>query len=113
MLLKEEMRRVKEFLDWKVRWWRDREECRKDVDGAVLEGLRGYGRKQAILQNSLAQEFLRIWESVRSATQQSPENQDDGGSDLEEDDDDDPDEGAEDEDRMDDDDSDNDNDNEP
>jgi hypothetical protein len=102
MLLKEEMRRVGEFLNWKVRWWRDREEWRKDADGALLEGLRGYGRKQSILQKSLADEFLRIWQSVTSDTQLMPEKHDDEEPDLDGDDEDDGEEGDEDEGVMDD-----------
>lgn len=108
MLLKEEMRRVTEFLGWRSRWWREREECRTDVDGALLEGLRSYGRRQGILQKSLADEFLRIWQSVKSDTHLMPEKGDNGDSDDDddgdEDDDDDEGEGGEREDGMDEDD---------
>ena len=90
MLLKEEMRRVTEFLDWKSRWWCEREERRKDVDGALLEGLCAYGRRQSILQKCLAEDFLRVWQSVRKDT--LPETSDEERMDVDGDEDD---EGAE------------------
>ena len=101
MLLKEEMRRVTEFLAWKSQWWREREERRKDADGALLEGLRGYGRRQSILQKSLADDFLKIWQSVKSDT--LPENGDEGRAELD-DEEEDEEEGSEVEDGMNDDD---------
>ena len=39
LLLKEEMRRVVAFLDWKTKWWMDRREARIDVKKDLLEGL--------------------------------------------------------------------------
>jgi len=94
MLLKEEMRRVIEFLHWKSRWWQEKEEGRKDNNGDLLEGLRAYGRKQGILQERLADDFVKIWQSIGSDTQLWAEKCDDGGSDADGDEDEDEDEGG-------------------
>jgi hypothetical protein len=110
MLLKEEMRRVAAFLHWKQRWWREREEGRKDVDGALLEGLRAYGRRQGLLQKSLSDDFIRIWQSMSSITQLLDECRDDDAED-DEDEDEGEDEGGEDGHGDDDDDDDDDDDN--
>jgi hypothetical protein len=103
MLLKEEMRRVVAFLDWKLRWWQEREEKRKGVDSALLEGLRAYATKQGVLQECLSDDFVRTWRSMKSDTQLLPDSHNDGGLDPDEDDEDDEDE---DEDEMDGDDDD-------
>jgi hypothetical protein len=108
MLLKEEMRRVVAFLNWKLRWWKEREEKRKGVDSALLEGLHAYATKQGILQECLSDDFVRMWQSMKSDTQLFPESHNDGGLDPDEDDDDDDDEGSGHEDEMDGDDDDDD-----
>jgi hypothetical protein len=92
MLLKEEMRRVLAFLNWKLRWWQEREEKRKNVDSALLEGLRAYATKQGILQECLSVDFVRMWQSMKNDTQIL---------DPDEDDEDDEGEGSEHEDGMD------------
>jgi hypothetical protein len=100
MLLKEEMRRVIAFLNWKLHWWQEREEKRKNVDSALLEGLRAYATKQGILQERLSVDFVRMWQSMRDYTQildpdEDDEDNEDEGSEHEDgidgdDDDDDP-----------------------
>jgi hypothetical protein len=77
MLLKEEMRRVIAFLDWKLRWWQEREEKRKDVDSALLEGLCAYARKQGILQECLSDDSVKMWQSMKSDTQLLDPDEDD------------------------------------
>ena len=62
LLLKEEMRRVIAFLDWKAAWWVDRQGARTDVTKTDLqEGLYAYAETQADLQKALAEEFCAIW----------------------------------------------------
>ncbi|KAK7451769.1 hypothetical protein VKT23_012448 [Stygiomarasmius scandens] len=64
MLLKEEMRRVSKFLEWKENWWRERAKLRAQEFGseaAMKEGLSGYAIKQAILYRELAIAFRAIW----------------------------------------------------
>jgi hypothetical protein len=92
MLLKEEMRRVLAFLNWKLRWWQEREEKWKNVDSALLEGLHASTMKQGILQECLSVDFVRMWQSMKNDTQIL---------DPDEDDEDDEGEGSEHEDGMD------------
>ena len=62
LLLKEEMRRVIAFLDWKAAWWVDRQGARTDVTRNDLhEGLHAYAETQADLQKALKEEFCTIW----------------------------------------------------
>jgi len=60
LLLKEEMRRVLEFLKWKAGWWVSRVELHS-ADKGIAEGLRAYSHKQSLLQNNLSQHFRSIW----------------------------------------------------
>jgi hypothetical protein len=61
LLLKEEMRRVIAFLDWKTKWWMDRQEARAGVKKDLLEGLRAYAEVQADLEIMLKENFCTIW----------------------------------------------------
>ena len=62
LLLREEMRRVIEFLRWKSEWWMSRTE-RQPPDTALAEGLRAYANKQSLLQKGLSQHFQTIWQA--------------------------------------------------
>ena len=55
------MRRVIAFLDWKTKWWMDRQETRTGVKKDLLEGLRAYAEVQADLQVMLKENFCTIW----------------------------------------------------
>ena len=59
-LVKEEMRRVVEFLKWKSKWWVLRT-GHWSADEGLAEGLRTYAHKQSLLQNNLSQQFQAIW----------------------------------------------------
>ena len=61
LLLREEMRRVLVFLEWKAQWWMARASMRKDVDGALSEALVAYAADQADLQRLLRTRFKAIW----------------------------------------------------
>ncbi|KAF8156246.1 hypothetical protein BJ912DRAFT_1070627 [Pholiota molesta] len=63
MILKEEMRRVLAYLEWKATWWRAREHGRDGITKDLMEGLASYSRSQARLQESLAAHFRRLWAS--------------------------------------------------
>ncbi|KAF9470843.1 hypothetical protein BDN70DRAFT_901798 [Pholiota conissans] len=63
MILKEEMRRVLAFLDWKARWWRAREGVKSGVSKDLAEGLTSYAHGQAALQEELSTHFRRLWKS--------------------------------------------------
>ncbi|KAJ7623835.1 hypothetical protein DFH06DRAFT_1142681 [Mycena polygramma] len=61
MLLREEMRRVLRYLDWQVRWWRDRAALRTDWSAAVGAGAHAYAMKQASWHERLAGHFQTKW----------------------------------------------------
>jgi hypothetical protein len=65
LLLKEEMRRVVAFLDWKTTWWTDRRNMRGGVSDGVSkelqEGLAAYAEGQADLQKNLREHFCMLW----------------------------------------------------
>ena len=65
LLLKEEMRRVVVFLDWKTTWWMDRRNMRGGISDGVSkdlqEGLTAYAEGQADIQKSLREHFCMLW----------------------------------------------------
>jgi hypothetical protein len=66
LLLREEMRRVLEFLAWKADWWSKRLGWRTDINMDLAEGLRAYAHTQANLQTTLSTEFRTIWKAPLS-----------------------------------------------
>ncbi len=56
-LIREEMRRTTEFLDWKAAQWEARMDARDDVDEELVEGIQAYGTEQAALQKNLSSSF--------------------------------------------------------
>ena len=79
LLLREEMRRVLEFLAWKADWWSMRVDWRSDINKDLTEGLRAYAHTQANLQTMLSTEFRSIWKApLNDATQaEDPAGEDD------------------------------------
>ena len=63
LLLREEMRRVLAFLEWKSSWWLDRENLRVDITNDLAEGLKAYAQTQSDLQRALKEHFCAIWQS--------------------------------------------------
>jgi hypothetical protein len=63
MLLKEEMRRVRWFLEWKAIWWEARSKGWDGLDASVAEGVRAYGLRQMTIQRALSTEFTRLWDA--------------------------------------------------
>jgi hypothetical protein len=65
LLLKEEMRRVVAFLDWKAAWWMGRRNMRGGVGDTIRkdlqEGLNAYAEGQADLQKRLREHFCTLW----------------------------------------------------
>jgi hypothetical protein len=65
-LLKEEMRRVLAYFDYKAAWWVERGDGEnREVGPELAEGLRAYAEDQAQLQRSLACKFETKWEVIR------------------------------------------------
>lgn len=63
MLVREEMRHVLVFLNWKMQWWHGREAMRSGIDKALTEGIIAYARSQALLQQTLADSFRMLWQA--------------------------------------------------
>lgn len=61
LLLREEMRRVLEFLAWKADWWSTQVGRRRDINKDLAEGLCACAHTQADLQTMLSTEFRTIW----------------------------------------------------
>ncbi|KDR70909.1 hypothetical protein GALMADRAFT_144379 [Galerina marginata CBS 339.88] len=60
LLLREEMRRVLAFLEWKAVWWHKRKKARP-VGTELAEALEGFAQEQEDLQRALAVRFRAIW----------------------------------------------------
>ena len=61
LLLKEEMRRVLAFLDWKGNQWRLRAQGTPECSDALFEGKQAFSWKQGDIQSSLSQHFRYLW----------------------------------------------------
>lgn len=60
-LLREEMRCVLAFLEWKASWWESRQRLRA-IDSMLEEGICAYATGQAELQCALQTSFRKIWQ---------------------------------------------------
>lgn len=63
-LVKEEMRRVLTFLEWKAVWWTKEGGRDLDVRPDIADGIRAYAAKQASINRKLAHSFKMRWEST-------------------------------------------------
>ncbi len=61
LLLKEEMRRVVEYFEWKATWWRAQPARRSDAPTAVRRGLSAYAEYQASVFERIAEHCARRW----------------------------------------------------
>jgi hypothetical protein len=113
LLLKEEMRRTLEFLEWKANWWMERTSRRTGLSKELAEGLHVYAASQASLQRALLQEFRTLWtapldDSTEDNGQpRTADNDNDNDNDDDDDDDEEDDGGGDDDDEADDDDDEN------
>jgi hypothetical protein len=62
LLLREEMRRVIEFLKWKSEWWLLRAK-HQSADKGITEGLRAYAHKNSLVQKNLSEHFQSVWKA--------------------------------------------------
>lgn len=67
--LKEEMRRVLEFGDWKEQWWMDRVAMRTDGDPALMEGLRAYAFEHADIEHRYSEMLIAKWANIQQRAQ--------------------------------------------
>ena len=63
-LVKEEMRRVLAFLEWKAVWWTEEGGRDLAVRPDIADGIRAYAAKQAHIYRALACSFKMCWESA-------------------------------------------------
>jgi hypothetical protein len=63
LLLREEMRRVLEFLRWKADWWSRRIKSRTTADASLSEGLQAYCMEQSYVQSLLSITFRMLWKT--------------------------------------------------
>ena len=61
-LVKEEMRRVLQFINWKMNWWMDRANCLVSRTDSVAVGFIIYANRQATLLERIGQRFKKQWE---------------------------------------------------
>jgi hypothetical protein len=72
-LVKEEMRRVLAFLEWKAVWWTKEGGRVLDVGLDIADGIRAYAAKHASLNRALARSFKTRWESAFKTQDQNRE----------------------------------------
>jgi hypothetical protein len=68
-LVKEEMRRVLAFLEWKAVWWTDEGRRDLDVRPDIADGIRAYAAKQASINRALAHSFKTRWSAFETERQ--------------------------------------------
>jgi hypothetical protein len=78
LLLREEMRRVLEYLEWKAKWWTLQVGLRS-VDNGLSEGLHAYAEVQSQLQRSLVNHFRSIWKQPLQGLNSPPTPNNDQG----------------------------------
>jgi hypothetical protein len=88
LLVKEEMRRVLTFLEWKAVWWTKEGVRDLDVRPDIADGIRAYAAKQAHINRALARSFKMRWESAGRDYEQGHEQDKndfiDGGEEVDE-----------------------------
>lgn len=83
LLIREEMRRTLEFLNWRAQWWEERGKLRTTLDKGFLEGLQAYSMEQAALHRQLHESFKSIWKQPLQDVEEEEEEKKrgDGGED--------------------------------
>ena len=62
-MLKEDMKHVLYFLEWKSAWWMSHQTAWYGLDDTVADSLKVYALHQAALYTSLATSFRAKWEA--------------------------------------------------
>jgi hypothetical protein len=63
-LLREEMKRVLQFLRWRSSWWEERRGARRTgVSRELAVGLDAYAARQAALHRDIARKFKLAWDT--------------------------------------------------
>ena len=61
LLVREEMRRVLQFLEWHARWWEGLQTRHDGSSPELAEGVSAYACKQASIRRSIRTSFKRLW----------------------------------------------------
>ncbi|TDL13861.1 hypothetical protein BD410DRAFT_734767, partial [Rickenella mellea] len=61
-LLKEEMRRVLQFLEWRARWWDVRREFMREMSEDFAAGARAYAHEQAKILLDMRTSWITMWQ---------------------------------------------------
>lgn len=61
LLLRAEMQRVLEFLNWHEDWWKNQSSRRTGLQVPIMEGVVAYAHKQARYRRSLHDKFNHAW----------------------------------------------------
>lgn len=73
LLVKEEMRRVIEWYEWKAAWWEKKASERVNGDPDILDGVIAYSHKQAHIVRQMAQRCAEIWIPVLKTYGETPD----------------------------------------
>ena len=65
-LLQEEMRRTKQFFEWKAQWWEQHRDPPSDIplNSLTRQGISAYADRQATVQRRLSDDFSMLWHQV-------------------------------------------------
>lgn len=77
MMLKEEMRRCLAYLTWKQNWWIERRNARTGLSKDMCEAIASYATTQAGIQESLKNQFQKLWEKPLDAVEDDEQGEDD------------------------------------
>ena len=83
-LLREEMRRALEFLEWKSKWWISRQTLREVTCPALAEGLQAYAQEQSDIQSGLLDSWRNIFSTPLAIVDDAPaeEEEEEEGDDV-------------------------------
>jgi hypothetical protein len=71
-LLREEMKRVLRFLQWRALWWERRRMTRQEeLSAALRAGLKAYAARQAASARQIARHFKTVWDTSAATTIQT------------------------------------------
>lgn len=66
LILREEMRRVREFLQWHATWWREKaHQVRDDITQEHAEGMFAYASRQEYIRQHIRDSFDTLWQGSK------------------------------------------------
>lgn len=61
LLVKEEMRQVIVYHEWRAGWWQERSSLQTNEDPSILSDISGYAHKQAVISICMAEQCALYW----------------------------------------------------